>query len=234
MTSFALTLLTVAAVAFAVIVAVRVCTAWFARSARDREAIRGAGLRVIAWSVARSTARDWRDGARAGIRSAAGWARARRQAAAPAASPPPAAPPPPRRRAAPAPGAPAAPSDPVTAPGAPPAPVPVDWGQVAARIADYEPEDDADFIAHMRGEASGLLAVAEAIHARGETLMTTVRLDPSIVHANLSLADLVGECASGASGVHGMLLATYGGIKQAIAAGLILPHDGNFLTAAED
>lgn len=232
MISLILTPVAVVAVTFAVVVSVRVAAIWY--TGDDRQKARAAGFWPIARGVTFSTGHRWWTRTRGNCQAVWGRVMAwweRRASEAPAAQAGPAGPlPPPRRRAAPAASSPAGPA---TVPGAPLAPVPPDWGQVATRIADHEPEDDAAFIDHMRREASGLLAVAEAIHARGETLMTTVRVDPSIVHANLALADLVGECASGASGVHRQLLAVYGEIKGRIANGLILPHDGDFLTGSE-
>lgn len=113
-----------------------------------------------------------------------------------------------------------------------PGPVPADWLALASRVADAEFEDDAAFIAHFRGEGAGLNAYAEAVFARGETLLSTHGLDPSIVRANMAHADQVGECAAGSSATIRQLLVVYGEIKQRIAAGdFRLPKNADtFLT----
>lgn len=239
MISVILTPVTVAVLAFAVTVAVRVGTAWLTRG-DDGKAIRAAGFRAIARSVALSTARDWRDSIKSAGYWIAGHARGlleRDGAAAPAAVAPPVAAP------APAPG----PRRPAGAPSAPPelgdlgaaaipaegAPLSPDWAAVIARITAFEPADDEDMLAFMRSETAAFPALADAWRAVADTQLHVIGIDPAAVSGTIELADVLGDCAHDVVLAIRKFLVVYAEVQAAIAGGLILPHKAReFLTGA--
>lgn len=231
MFSAALTLLFAVAVIYLLVVGVRVGFAWFGGTGPGRKAVRDAGLLKTSRIVGRRTAsRGWFTAKHNSIAIASNgrrwWqkrsaARAQRPGEGTPAGPTEAPLPPPRRRTrGPEARAAAVIDEAISAsPAMEPGPVPADWMALASRVADAEFEDDAAFIAHFRGEGAGLNAYAEAVFARGETLLGTHGLDPSIVRANMAHADQVGECAAGSSATIRQLLVVYGEIMARIAAG---------------
>lgn len=61
--------------------------------------------------------------------------------------------------------------------------IPAGWAMLASEIASREPESDTALHACIRGDAAGLLAVAQAYEAHGDHLLNGVGLDPAVVAA---------------------------------------------------
>jgi hypothetical protein len=140
--------------------------------------------------------------------------------------PPPAVPVP---RAAPPPSAPAEP--PVAAVPLNGAAVPPDHAALHARIAAFEPEDDTEHIGFIQGEAAAKLGEADAWRAYADTCLHVVGMDPLAAQAAAELADVLADCAHDVQLVGRRYQAIYREVNDAVASGLILPHDARrFLT----
>lgn len=102
--------------------------------------------------------------------------------------------------------------------------IPADHAAVHARIATYEPEDDAAWFAFVQSEAAAKVAEAEAWRAHADNLLTGEGLDPGAVAAIPDLADLIAELSADFGMTLRRYLTVYGETKQAVAEGLILPY----------
>jgi hypothetical protein len=111
-------------------------------------------------------------------------------------------------------------------------PVPPEWIAVCQRAADFEPEDAGDLRQHMAEEASGILAWAEAIRARTDTLVNTVGLDPSYGTGHAEFADEVAELTGAVIQVEKRFEAIYGDVMRAVENGTVLPFDARKFFAA--
>jgi hypothetical protein len=106
--------------------------------------------------------------------------------------------------------------------------VPEPWAALAAWIAGFEPEDDNDQSRFIHGSAAGAIAVADALHAHGDHIVSAVRLDPSYGAALLDLGDAFAAVSGDAVLVDQRYHVIYGEIKAAVQNGLILPLSGDW------
>lgn len=112
--------------------------------------------------------------------------------------------------------------------------VPPGWAEVAAEIADHDPETDEEHVEHMDGEAAGVLTVAEAAISRAETLgdAAITGLDPAYINAQFELADAYGDLAAVVAQVIRRYHDTYDDIREA-ADGKMLPAKRGWFSGGE-
>lgn len=90
--------------------------------------------------------------------------------------------------------------------------VPEEWEALAARVAEFHPENDQDLLSHVMGEVAGVLAYSSAWTRGAEILAHDVRLDPAYVAGHHEAAEEVADIASAFS----MLSERYGVIYDAV------------------
>lgn len=101
---------------------------------------------------------------------------------------------------------------------------------VVAETGGFEPEDDAELIAHMRREIAFQNAHAGAFRNLLDHLLHSVRADPSSVHGVSEYADVRADSAHDAVGMLNRYLTVYAEIKEFRANGGVLPIDGDWIT----
>jgi hypothetical protein len=111
-----------------------------------------------------------------------------------------------------------------------PAEIPAVWGPVISFIGGFEPEEDADLMAFVRGNAAAKLAVADAWHNVAGHCVSALGLDPAAVQGMADYADGEGESAHEAAQIWHRFAAVYHEVQEWIASGGTLPRDGTFLT----
>ena len=117
------------------------------------------------------------------------------------------------------------PSAPPLAKAAPP-----DHAAIAARIAGFEPESDADLLRFMAGEIAGVAAQADALSSLVDTCLHSVGLDPVAVNGMHEYASAMTEAATAMKNAHAKFLARYGEVIAAVQAGVIMPHKGRWFS----
>ena len=108
--------------------------------------------------------------------------------------------------------------------------VPADWAAVIARIATFEPEDDAALVAFIRSEAAVYGPMADAWRSLADTLINVIGVDPAAAHGVLELADTLSETAHAVALAQRRFVAVYAQVLEAVSGGLQLPHSGRWLT----
>jgi hypothetical protein len=93
-------------------------------------------------------------------------------------------------------------------------PLPPLWAALCAAVAEFEPENDDELLMHTAGEAAGILAYAEAVRARAETLLTVIGLDPAYVLGHHQFADQFADVAEVAAQVNAMFHAIYDALRE--------------------
>ena len=106
----------------------------------------------------------------------------------------------------------------------------VAWKELIARTADYEPEDDAQLLAWMAGEAAGMAGYAESMATAYETAVNSVGLDPAAMSAMHDYADSVAEAAQQMAAARQKFAEFYAEVRNFTAAGNKLPYDGRWIT----
>jgi hypothetical protein len=101
---------------------------------------------------------------------------------------------------------------------------------VVAETGSFEPEDDAEMIAHFRREIAFQDAHANAFRSMLDHLLHAVRADPSSVHGISEYADVRADSAHDAAGMLRRYLTVYAEIKEFRANGGVLPVDGDWIT----
>ena len=135
----------------------------------------------------------------------------------------------------------AAPSAPPSAVPPPPAPLPVplvpdvpvregvdvpaDHRAVHARIATFEPEDDAAWITFIQSEAAAKMAEAEAWRAHADVLVDGIGLDPNAAAAVPELAELIAEMSADFAMTVRRYATVYQEVIQFRAEGGVLPYN---------
>jgi hypothetical protein len=104
-------------------------------------------------------------------------------------------------------------------------PVPAAWAALCESVAGFEPDTDEDLIAHVAGEAAGILTYADAVRVRAETLLHGTGLDPAYVAGHYEFADEFADLASAVALVDKRFSAIYGAIREWVGDGGILPHN---------
>lgn len=122
-------------------------------------------------------------------------------------------------------GAPPAPADVAAGLAGAGVPVPPAWAALCDSVATFEPDDDEALIAHVAGEAAGILTYADAVRARAETLLHGTGLDPAYVAGHFEFADEFADLASAVALVDRRFAAIYGAVREWVAGGGILPHN---------
>lgn len=107
---------------------------------------------------------------------------------------------------------------------------PADWAALIARIADFQPENDVELIDWMKAEAVGVVAYAEALESARENCVNDVGLDPSAVVGITRYSEHVSEAADRVSEALTTFLTVYGQVLQLAAEGVVLPHNGRWMT----
>jgi hypothetical protein len=92
--------------------------------------------------------------------------------------------------------------------------IPPLWAALCAAVSEFEPETDEELLMHTAGEAAGILAYAEAVRARAETLLTVIGLDPAYVLGHHQFADEFADVAEAAAQVNAMFHAIYGALRE--------------------
>lgn len=98
------------------------------------------------------------------------------------------------------------------------------YAALAQYIAGFEPEDDMSLRMFMESCAAGSVAVADAWHHLGDTLLNTVGLDPAYVAGILEAGDSAGGHGSLLAQVHKRLGVIYGAIQEWVSTHGPLPH----------
>lgn len=104
-------------------------------------------------------------------------------------------------------------------------PVPPQWAALCEAVGSFEPDTDEDLINHVAGEAAGILAYADAVRNRAETLMHATGLDPAYVAGHYEFADEFADLAAIAALVNKRFHAIYAAIRDWVSGGGILPHN---------
>ncbi|MBO3744892.1 hypothetical protein J5X84_02350 [Streptosporangiaceae bacterium NEAU-GS5] len=107
---------------------------------------------------------------------------------------------------------------------------PHDWAQVAARVSGFDPETDADLMNFMTAEVAGICGYAEAYEALHQTCQDGLGLDPKSVQGLGEFAEHVMELTRAMAAAHKQFLAIYEEVLAAVAAGVVLPYNGRWMT----
>jgi hypothetical protein len=110
----------------------------------------------------------------------------------------------------------------------------VAWKSLANVTGDFQPEDDADLLAWMAGEAGGMSLYAEAIQDAYETAVNTVGLDPAAMRALHDYADAAAQGAEAMAAARQRFADHYKEVREFTAAGGVLPYDGRWMTGEGD
>jgi hypothetical protein len=92
--------------------------------------------------------------------------------------------------------------------------VPALWAALVEVVAAFEPDTDEDLINHTAGEAAGILAYADAVRNRADTLLNAIGLDPAYVAGHLEFADEFADLAAIAAMVNKRFHALYDALRQ--------------------
>lgn len=110
--------------------------------------------------------------------------------------------------------------------------VPPDWTLMIDRVRNLRPEDDTALMAFMHGEASGVVAYAEALQQARDNCVTDVGLDPSAVTGFTTYSEHVSEAAQRMSEAYQTFVAVYGEVQALAANGVVMPHNGRWFNGA--
>lgn len=97
-------------------------------------------------------------------------------------------------------------------------------------VAEFEPEDDGDYIKFLASEAAGMVAYAEAAEQLFENCLNSIGLDPAAVDPVQTYAEGFAEMAEKAKEAHAKFMAIYDAVIETVAGGTKLPHDGRWMT----
>lgn len=109
-------------------------------------------------------------------------------------------------------------------------PPPPDHASVIARIAGYEPQDDADLLRFMTGECSAMAGYSDAMAAVFETCVNTIGLDPASVAGLSEYATAITDAAEAMRRAHARFYSIYAEVMEAAAKGVVMPHKGRWIT----
>ena len=100
-------------------------------------------------------------------------------------------------------------------------------------LVNFQPDEGTDLIRHMKEHAVGFLHVTEGFEAMADNLATETGLDPGFVAGVIELAEAISAINPHVAMAVQKFLNLYGGVRQDIAAGLVMPHRGRFLTGED-
>ncbi|MET8987774.1 hypothetical protein ABZW49_20195 [Nonomuraea wenchangensis] len=119
---------------------------------------------------------------------------------------------------------------PATAGGTPAVPAPADWRALAIRVADFNPDDDADLINFMTQEIAGMAAYASAYEAVFQTCTGSLGLDPRSVQALGEFGENFVQITAEMARARARFVAIYEEVMRMVADGTVMPHNGRFFT----
>lgn len=109
-------------------------------------------------------------------------------------------------------------------------PPPADWGLVAARVVDFNPDDDADLINFMTAEIAGMAAYSQGYEQLFETCTGSLGLDPRSVQALGEFGERFVEITAEMARARARFVAIYEEVMRMVADGTVMPHNGRFFT----
>lgn len=102
---------------------------------------------------------------------------------------------------------------------------------VISWIDDFEPENDADLHDFLQSLAAGLHDVGASLNDLYELCTSPqLRIGKGGMSATHAAADAIADAAGGVSGASKALASYYEGVSEAVADGVELPKDGDFIT----
>ncbi len=107
---------------------------------------------------------------------------------------------------------------------------PPDWAALIERVKDFQPENDVALIDWMKAEASGVIAYAEALETARENCVTVVGLDPSSVSGITTYSEHMSDASDRMSQALATFLTVYDEVLKLAAEGVVLPHNGRWMT----
>lgn len=117
-----------------------------------------------------------------------------------------------------------------TTEAAPKPPAPKDWGGVASRVADFEPESDADLINFMSAEILGMCGYSDAYEALYETCTRSLGLDQRSVQGLGEFGQRVVDLTREMALAHKRFIVIYQEVMRMVADGTVMPHNGRFFS----
>ncbi|MEV0993389.1 hypothetical protein [Nonomuraea sp. NPDC050202] len=115
-------------------------------------------------------------------------------------------------------------------PGSPAVPPPGPWAASAARVAEFNPESDADLINFMAEEISGMCGYSDAYETLHETCLSSLGLDPRSVAGLNAFGQRIVEVTGEMARAHAQFVAIYHEVMQMVADGTVMPHNGRFFS----
>ncbi len=110
--------------------------------------------------------------------------------------------------------------------------LPPHWAHLVATVADFDPESDAALMEWMKGEAAGVVAYAQALDSARENCVNDVGLDPSSVQGITIYSEHMSDASIRMAEALAQFRAVYGEVLALAAAGVVLPHNGRWMTGA--
>ena len=108
---------------------------------------------------------------------------------------------------------------------------PAGWQALASATSDYEPENDEELLDWMASEVAGISSYGEAITDLYETCIDAdIRLDPVAMAALHDAADASADFAAAMAYARQKFASHYAEVREFVAAGGVLPKDGDFIT----
>ncbi len=108
---------------------------------------------------------------------------------------------------------------------------PAGWQALASATSGYEPENDEDLLDWMASEVAGISSYGEAITDLYETCIDAdIRLDPVAMAALHDAADASADFAAAMAYARQKFASHYAEVREFVAAGGVLPKDGDFIT----
>ena len=108
------------------------------------------------------------------------------------------------------------------------------WRVLANDIADYRPDDDADFLDWFSGSIGGTAAVADGFISAYETCIDEVGIDPVAIEAVHDAAEVFAEAATQLASAKKKFMAYYAEVREHRAQGKTLPHNAREWITGED
>lgn len=97
-------------------------------------------------------------------------------------------------------------------------------------IETFEAETDTDLLEFMSGEAAGVVAYAEQLTELYEVCVNSIGLDPSAVQGITEYSEAMTEAAQTMISAHAQFMAVYQEVMEAASRGVLMPHNGRFIT----
>ncbi|MGH3226173.1 MAG: hypothetical protein ACRDPY_47110, partial [Streptosporangiaceae bacterium] len=105
-----------------------------------------------------------------------------------------------------------------------------DWQALITATADFEPEDDGEFLEWSAAQVIGLASYSEALIELFEHLVFAVGVDPAALDGLLAFADASAEAAEKMSQARADLANFYRELRKAAAEGRKAPRQGHWIS----